>query len=59
MVSELGENQKDDNIILPSKTLQQKENHEIQIEPLIVNQLDIPDEYDTTYICKLFEKISG
>ena len=47
---------KDSNIILPSKTIEQKENHEINIEPLIVNQLDVPDEYDTTYICRLFEK---
>ncbi|MFM7987471.1 MAG: hypothetical protein ACKPKO_49980, partial [Candidatus Fonsibacter sp.] len=41
---------------LQSKTLQQKENHDIKIEPLIVNQLEVPDEYDTTYICKLFEQ---
>ncbi|MFM7981780.1 MAG: hypothetical protein ACKPKO_20930 [Candidatus Fonsibacter sp.] len=40
--------------MLPSKTLQQKENNDIKIEPLIVNMLDVPDEYDTTYICKLF-----
>ena len=37
---------KDDNIILPSRPLQQKENHEINIEPLTVKQLDVPDEYD-------------
>ena len=47
---------KDSNIILPTKTIQKIDNYEIKIEPLIVNQLDVPDEYDTTYICKLFEK---
>ena len=47
---------KDDNIILPSKTYQQKENHEIKIEPLTVKHLDVPDEYDTIYMCKLFEQ---
>ena len=50
---------KDSKFILPSKTIEQKENHEIKIEPLIVNQLDVPDEYDTTYICKLFENTNG
>ncbi|MFM7990433.1 MAG: hypothetical protein ACKPKO_65060 [Candidatus Fonsibacter sp.] len=33
-----GRKSKDNNIILPSKTLQKKENHEIKIEPLIVDQ---------------------
>ncbi|MFM7985482.1 MAG: hypothetical protein ACKPKO_39825, partial [Candidatus Fonsibacter sp.] len=46
----------DDNVMLPSKTLLQKENHDINIKPLIVNQLVVPYEYDTTYICKLFEQ---
>jgi len=27
-----------------------------RIEPLIVNQVNVPDEYDTVYICKLFEQ---
>ena len=43
----------DDNIILPSRPLQQKENHDIKIEPLTVKQLDVPDENDTIYMCKL------
>ena len=47
---------KDDIIILPSRPLQQKENHEIKIEPLTVKLLDVPDEYDTIYMCKLFEQ---
>ena len=38
------------NIILPTKTIQEIANYEIKIEPLIVNQLDVPDEYDTTYM---------
>ena len=50
---------KDSNIILRSKANEQKENHEIKIELLIVNQLDVPDEYDTTYICTLFENTNG
>ncbi len=32
---------------------------EIKIDALIVNQLDVPNEYDTTYICKLFENTNG
>ena len=47
---------KESNIILPSNSLQQKENHEIKIEPLIVKHVDVLDEYDTGYICKLFEQ---
>ena len=47
---------KDDNIILPTKKYEQKENHEIKIEPLTVKHLDVPDEYDTIYMCKLFEQ---
>ncbi|MFM7982348.1 MAG: hypothetical protein ACKPKO_23815, partial [Candidatus Fonsibacter sp.] len=50
---------KDSNINLPTKTIQKIDNVEIKIEPLIVNQLDVPDEYDTTYICKLFENTNG
>ncbi|MFM7984675.1 MAG: hypothetical protein ACKPKO_35660, partial [Candidatus Fonsibacter sp.] len=49
-------NSKDDNIILPNKAIQQKENHDIKIEPLIVNRLDVPEKYDTTYIRNLFEQ---
>ncbi|MFM7988415.1 MAG: hypothetical protein ACKPKO_54795, partial [Candidatus Fonsibacter sp.] len=42
---------KDGITILPCNTLQHKESHELNIETLIVYQLDVPDEYDTTYIC--------
>ena len=34
------------NIILPSRPLQQKENHALKIEPLIVKQWDVPGEYE-------------
>ena len=47
---------KDDNIIKPSRPLQQKENHAIKIERLTVKQLDVPDEYDTIYMCQWLEQ---
>ena len=52
MVLELGGNQKIAIFILPSNVIQQKENHEIKIEPFIVNHVDVPGEYATVYICK-------
>ena len=42
---------KNSNIILQSNAIQQKENNEIKHEQVIVNQLDVPDGYDTVYIC--------
>ncbi|MFM7978663.1 MAG: hypothetical protein ACKPKO_05055 [Candidatus Fonsibacter sp.] len=44
------------NIILPSFSLQQKENHKIKIGLLMIKHVDVPDAYDTGYICKLFEQ---
>ena len=56
MVLEHGGHQKVTILFYRKKTLQQKENHEIKIEPLTVKHLDVPDEYDTIYMCKLFEQ---
>ena len=40
----------------PSYNFEKRQNHEIKIKPLIINELNVPDEYDTNYICKLFEQ---
>ena len=47
---------KDQHIIYPLDDLKFNINNEIRIEPLHITQLDVPDEYDTEHICKLFEK---
>ena len=46
---------KDSNIILPSKTIEQKENNAIKIEPLIVNQLSAGTLSIYIYIYILWE----
>ena len=44
------------NIIFPTSSLQKVENRCIELKPRDTQVLDIPDEYDITYICQLIEK---
>ena len=45
---------KTEDIIYPTMKHETKINMNIDIKPLIVNHLVVPDEYDTEYLCKLF-----
>jgi len=45
---------KTENIIYPTMKYESKINMNIDIKPLVVNHLIVPDEYDTEYMCKLF-----
>ena len=47
---------KDNNIILPTRQWNLVINHEIEIKPLEINHLNVPDEWDTKAICKQFQE---
>ncbi len=47
---------KSDNITCPSSYLQLRNNRYAETETLIMKALEVPDEYDTSYICQLFEE---
>ena len=47
---------KDKSILLPARQWCLRINHEIEVKPLEVNHLDVPDEWDTKAICKQFQE---
>jgi hypothetical protein len=43
---------KEEGIIYPTNKLTMKESHEVEVKPIVVNKLQVPDEFDTESICR-------